>query len=343
MDAPRPALKKRLLALALGLAVPLLVGELVARFLFGAPMAERLPLMFMRAHPTRGWAMVPGQTHYTYTHEVRVNSLGLRGPEVGPKEPGERRVLFLGDSLTYGQGVAEEDTVPFALERALEARTGAPWTVINAGHRAYDTAQELALFDELAPGLAPDYVLLGWYWNDVNERPIRTTFENLTPKGEIAFDTGDRVEGADRLRWELKQLARRSALVMVVHDLFSGKGKPYPPDYFERGLARLGRYLEHLRVRSEQLGARAVFVQYPDKARLAGAAETEAWELRALALAGERGLVAIELLPALVALQSASGRTPILPFDGHYDGEANRAMGAHLAAELLRLAPPPER
>lgn len=337
MDAPRPTLKKRLLALAIGLAATFLVGELLARLLFGAPMAERLPLMFMRAHPTRGWAMVPGQDHYTYTHLVRVNSLGLRGPEVGAKEPGERRVLFLGDSLTYGQGVAEEDTVPAALERELEARTGAPWTVINAGHRAYDTAQELALFDELAPGLAPDYVLLGWYWNDVNERPIQTTFENLGPKGEIAFDTGNRVEGADRVRWELKQLVRSSALVMVVHDLFSGKGKPYEPDYFERGLARLGRYLEHLKAGSERLGARAVFVQYPDKARLAGAAETEAWELRALTLARERGLPAIELLPALVPLQAARGAAPILPFDGHYDGAANRAMGTHLAAELLAL------
>lgn len=337
MDAPRPSLKKRLLALGIGLVATCVVGELVARALFGAPMAEHLPLMFMRAHPTRGWAMVPGQTHYTYTHEVRVNALGLRGPEVGPKEPGERRVLFLGDSLTYGQGVAEEDTVPAVLERTLEARTGEPWTVINAGHRAYDTAQELALFAELAPGLAPDFVLLGWYWNDVNERPIQTTFENLGPKGEIAFDTGNRVEGADRLRWELRQLVRSSALVMVVHDLFSGKGKPYEPDYFERGLARLGRYLEHLKTSSESLGARAVFVQYPDKARLAGAAETEAWELRALALARERGLPAVELLPALVALQSVLGKAPILPFDGHYDGEANRAMGAHLATELLAL------
>ncbi|MEQ1893316.1 MAG: hypothetical protein ABL998_12280, partial [Planctomycetota bacterium] len=104
MTADPARRKKRLVALTLALGLGFGVGEVAARVVFGAPMAERLPLMFMRAHPTRGWAMVPGQNHFTYTHEVRVNALGLRGPEVGAKEPGERRVLFLGDSLTYGQG-----------------------------------------------------------------------------------------------------------------------------------------------------------------------------------------------------------------------------------------------
>jgi lysophospholipase L1-like esterase len=329
--------RKRLLALGLALVLGFAAGELGARLVFGAPMAERLPLMFMRAHPTRGWAMVPGQTHYTYTHEVRLNALGLRGPELGPKEPGERRVLFLGDSLTYGQGVAEEDTVPSALERELAARTGTKWTVVNAGHRAYDTVQELALLEELGEAIQPDVVLLGWYWNDVNERPIQTTFENLGPRGEIAFDTGNTVEGFDRVAWRLKQLVRSSALVMVVHDAFSSKGKPYEPDYFDKGLQRLGRYLERFRARCATLGAVPVFVQYPDPALLAGAGATRPYDERALALAHERSLATVELLPALEPLFEARGRAPTLPFDGHYDGAANRAMGTHLAAVLLEL------
>ena len=337
MDAARPSRRKKLLALALALMLALVVGELVARAVFGAPMAERLPLMFMRAHPTRGWQMVPGQDHFTYTHAVRVNALGLRGPELGAKEPGERRVLFLGDSLTYGQGVAEEDTVPGALERELAARTGTKWTVVNAGHRAYDTPQELALLEELGEEIQPDVVLLGWYWNDVNERPIQTTFENLTAKGKIAFDTGDTVTGLDLLAWRAKQLVRSSALVMVVHDAFSSKGKPYEPDYFEKGLQRLGRYLERLRARAEKLGAVPVFVQFPDPARLSGPGATGPYDERALGLARERSVPVVELLPALRPLYEARGHAPTLPFDGHYDGEANRAMAAHLASELLAL------
>jgi len=337
MPADPARSRKRLLALTLALLLVGGVGEVAARLVFGAPMAEHLPLMFMRANPARGWQMVPGQHHFTYTHEVRVNALGLRGPELEPKQPGERRVLFLGDSLTYGQGVAEEDTVPSALERELAARTGARWTVVNAGHRAYDTPQELALLEELGETVQPDVVLLGWYWNDVNERPIRATHENLQQLGEIAFDTGNRVEGLDRLAWRLKQLVRSSALVMVVHDAFSAKGKPYEPDYFDKGLQRLGRYLERFRARSEGLGAVPVFVQYPDPARLAGPGLTAPYEERAAALARERGLAVVELLPGLRPLFAERGRAPTLPFDGHYDGAANRAMAAHLAQALLAL------
>ena len=45
----------------------------------------------------------------------------------------------------------------------------------------------------------------------------------------------------------------------------------------------------------------------------------------------------IELLPALAPLFAARGRAPILPFDGHYDAEANRALAEHLAERLLAL------
>jgi hypothetical protein len=46
--------------------------------------------------------------------------------------------------LTYGQGVADDQALPAALERVLRARdTERPWTVVNGGARAYGTAPEL--------------------------------------------------------------------------------------------------------------------------------------------------------------------------------------------------------
>ena len=41
---------------------------------------------------------------------IRTNAWGLRGPEVPPPVPGQRRILFLGSSVTLGWGVA-----PYAL------------------------------------------------------------------------------------------------------------------------------------------------------------------------------------------------------------------------------------
>ncbi len=331
--------RRRLRVLGLSLCASLLLAELGVRLLLGVPSAERLPLLMMRANPHRGWEMLPG-LHYTYQYPVRVNALGLRGPELADKAEGEIRVLALGDSLVYGQGVGDEETLPAELERALEERDSGSWTVINAGHRAYDTRQELALLEELGPRLEPDVVLLCWYWNDLHERDIPRTFENLTRRGEIAFDTGNRLEGWDRVRWQAKQLARRSALIMFVHDLLRRASSPLDPAYVDGHLQRLGRYLDRLRALEKQRGFDAVFVVIPDPETLRVENESSPIAARAAGLARERGLPVIELLPALEPLYRESERPPVIPFDGHYRPEANRAMAGFLAQRLLALGLP---
>src|SRR5438105_3949459 len=57
---------------------------------------------------------------YTGGAPIAVNSLGLRSPEVSPqKQRGERRVLVLGDSTTYGTGVSVAATWPQQLAALL--------------------------------------------------------------------------------------------------------------------------------------------------------------------------------------------------------------------------------
>ena len=61
-------------------------------------------------HPDWGFLMTPSQTVRVYGHSVVINALGLRGPEVrAPKPPGGIRILFLGDSVTYGGGSLREE------------------------------------------------------------------------------------------------------------------------------------------------------------------------------------------------------------------------------------------
>jgi hypothetical protein len=341
MGEPGHRRRKRLLVASLSLAASTTLGELAVRAWLGAPLAERLPLMVVRANPYRGWEMVPCRTHYTYHHRVEVNSLGLRGPELGPSSRGERRILFLGDSLTYGQGVGDLETVPAALEHALrECDSGHPWTVVNAGHRAYGTAQELGLLEELGERVGPEVVVLGWYWNDVSERDVRATYESFRELGEFVFDTGDRLEGLERVLWYAQEYPRRSALVMLAHDLFVPKGRLYSPEVHEQGMQRLSGLLARFRETCMRLGAAPVMAVFPDRHRLEGSEATRPFEERAAALGRERELLVVELLPALVPLHAARGRLPVLPFDGHYDAEANRAMGAYLAERLLALGVP---
>ena len=49
---------------------------------------------------------------FTAGHPIAVSSLGNRGPMVPIKKaPGELRILGMGDSTTFGTGIAAEDTL----------------------------------------------------------------------------------------------------------------------------------------------------------------------------------------------------------------------------------------
>lgn len=88
------------------------------------------------------------------TFSVRTNSRGWRGDE---PEPGS--ILCLGDSTTFGWGVAEDEAWPAALEWELGR------AVTNGGVPGYSTFQGLATIDR-ALEIAPSHVVLGFLVRD---------------------------------------------------------------------------------------------------------------------------------------------------------------------------------
>ncbi len=75
---------------------------------------------------------------------MKTNSHGLRDDEFPVKPHAHTfRILCLGDSLTFENGVRTQDTYPQQLEAMLNSeRNLKPVQVINAGVSAYDTWQE---------------------------------------------------------------------------------------------------------------------------------------------------------------------------------------------------------
>lgn len=122
---------------------------------------------------TKGWFHVPGARGAVPIPgggpgRVRINSLGLRGPEVTLRKPeGVVRVLVLGDSFAFGMGVEERHLFTTLLEGLLEdGSPGREFQVINLGVLGYATDQELILFQELGTRLMPDAVVLLMCDND---------------------------------------------------------------------------------------------------------------------------------------------------------------------------------
>ncbi len=68
----------------------------------------------------------------TRTYHLNTNSLHLRGPEIGPKPVGTRRIVALGESVTHGWGLEEDQTWTVKLQAELR-RQGRRVEVINAG------------------------------------------------------------------------------------------------------------------------------------------------------------------------------------------------------------------
>jgi len=92
----------------------------------------------------------------------------VRGPMAsGPKTPGVTRILVLGDSITWGQGVTNwTDTYPARLLTALNAG-GVKYDMAVYARPGKEIDGHAATIAEAAPALQPDIVVYQWYNNDV--------------------------------------------------------------------------------------------------------------------------------------------------------------------------------
>jgi hypothetical protein len=152
------------------------------------------PSAFWQPDPLLGWAHEPGAEGVfvgprpwpiEFRTPVRINSLGLRGPEVGPREPGELRVLFMGDSMVAAFEVPHEDTFVARVGTLLEARLDRPVRTINAGVRGYGTDQSLLWFEDRGHALDADVVVFLHAGNDrVNNKTLHRMRREL---GKPAF------------------------------------------------------------------------------------------------------------------------------------------------------------
>ncbi len=115
------------------------------------------------------WEKQYGQVLVTY------NELGLRDRPVLPKADGEYRILALGDSVTFGSGVAQDQIFTVRLEQLLHDRLQRLVRVINSGVGGYNTVQEVTYFKRDGIKLQPDLVILTYIQNDIEE--VRRPFD----------------------------------------------------------------------------------------------------------------------------------------------------------------------
>jgi len=112
------------------------------------------------------------------------------------KKQGVIRVVTLGDSMTQGFEVNQEQTYSAVIERHL-AEHGIQTEVINMGVSGFSTAEELVLLENEAIKYNPDYVVLGFYANDFEDNIKAGLF--LLENGELVTKKKTHVPGVNVL------------------------------------------------------------------------------------------------------------------------------------------------
>ncbi|MCI0329493.1 MAG: GDSL-type esterase/lipase family protein [candidate division Zixibacteria bacterium] len=113
------------------------------------------------------WRLRPNQnikSDFVVAGSYRTNSGGFRDREFSENRPSsKRRILCLGNSITFGWQVAEERAYPQVLQKLLPDR----YEVYNCAQTGYTTFQGKRLLNELLQKYRPQVVSVAYIWNDL--------------------------------------------------------------------------------------------------------------------------------------------------------------------------------
>ena len=345
-------LKATLLNLAaagIGLAVTFVLLEFVLVWVIPPPLVWRHPQPLHRADEKLGWTMVPNQHAFTIDKPVVINSLGFRSPELSPrKDPRALRIMCLGDSQTFGFGVAQDETYPARLGALLARAMGdRPVEIVNAGVQVYSTEQEVDQLEQFAPQFEPDVVTLGFYINDIEEVLVGNKTSRMdSATGKFAMGRGVRQLIPARAVYFL----RRSRLVTLVHwrwKLFSTRGEANPetrvllgtpPPKYERSWKIIEEALVRARSLTAARGSRFIVFAVPHPQEFAQAYPHEQYRSRFLDLARRLGIETIDPAPAIRA-HGPDVQRFFIPWNGHISGEANALIADLLARAIAAPGP----
>ena len=136
--------------------------------------------------------VIPGVLACSGRQENGYPASGPTAGEGAASAPAGPRVVFLGDSLTAGYGLAEDQAFP-ALLGVLLQQEGRGIEVVNAGVSGDTTAGGLARIDWILDQ-EPDVVVVGLGGNDaLRGLPLDGTEENLREIVTRCRDSGARV------------------------------------------------------------------------------------------------------------------------------------------------------
>lgn len=332
-------------ALALGLLLALALVEAGVR-LTGATAPGGVAIATERSFARVPGIYEPGQDELdrriqALPFRVRINSLGYRGPDFPLRKPdGEIRVLMAGDSLTFGDFVEDDETLPARVQVQLDCPH--PTVVVNAGMGGSSIATQSHLI-ERGLVLEPDLVVLTFYENDIAD--LESPHWDLVAKNRTA-----------KSRFPLSAIypvIRKLASWRLLQEALAGwrnrsrvDGEPGTQGLGDAGAAQ--RRARHEKLRAEyasrlvdladdlrRQGVPFLLATYPSHLTLQSAVRSD--DLDWIEDFGRvNGIGVVSLWDPLFAARRPPEDLYLLPHDGHPTPLAYGIAAAHLAGAIRR-------
>lgn len=261
---------------------------------------------------------------------VRINTLGMRGPELEKKRRDECRVVSVGDSSVFGFLVAEDESYT-----AVACRTQActPMLLASPG---YSSVQSLVWLERVGSELQPDWVLIGNLWSD---------------QSVVGFQDKDLVRDYSvfRRRWQWTWLGvlRRSVLFNQLRLAYLGDSKQERRDVaWQRGwnqgdkgeprvpIEDYAENLAALTTLSHSLGAHVAFVGLAKKAEIDGAQDELAVQYRSVLRQAAELANAPYIDAKTVWLESGRSSTALFADFLHPSSEGHFLLGKAIAERI---------
>jgi len=226
-----PGVVTNLLLMLVGLGTALVVLELAMGYYLTNIASEDVFLRFasrpqIEAHVTeRGleYRYLPHQYigYYPNANHPQHNAQGFRGDEIEvPKPMGTFRIVMLGGSTTYSDGVDDNaDTFTVRLQAHLREVGYTQVEVVNAGASSYSSFESLAMLHYRVLDLDPDLVMVYHGINDIHPRLV------WPPEAYRGDNAGHRIDPSLNVPfpalWEYSNVLRVAAISAGLTDPFS--------------------------------------------------------------------------------------------------------------------------